>query len=98
MFGNAGGMESFIPKLGDHFGDIVEKISDLKNTRIFSICLLRAGIRISPDDSMRHLGLSRRLYISVLGSREVELIDCDRLWSSNAFGISARRVLRSASW
>ncbi|GBN43311.1 hypothetical protein AVEN_121192-1 [Araneus ventricosus] len=89
MFGNAGGMEPLIPNLGDHFGDFVDKMSDLKITRIFLICLLGTGIRISPDDSMRRLRLSRRLYIGVLGSREVELIDCDRLWGENASGISA---------
>ncbi|GBL61813.1 hypothetical protein AVEN_153361-1 [Araneus ventricosus] len=99
MYGNAREMKPLILNLGDHFGDFVDKMSDLKNTRIFSICLLGAGIRISPNDSMRRLGQSRRLYISVLGSREVELIDCDRLWRANAFVESVlRRVLRSASW
>ncbi|GBM91427.1 hypothetical protein AVEN_2378-1 [Araneus ventricosus] len=64
VYGNAVGMKPFIPYLGDHFGDFVDKMYDLKNTRIFSIGLLAAGIWISGDDSMRRLGLSRRLYIA----------------------------------
>ncbi|GBM91435.1 hypothetical protein AVEN_2384-1 [Araneus ventricosus] len=77
MYGNAGGMKQLIPNLGDDFGDFVDKMYDLQNTTDFSICLLGAGIRISPDVSIRRLGLSRRLYIALLGSPEVELIDCD---------------------
>ncbi|GBN35751.1 hypothetical protein AVEN_253860-1 [Araneus ventricosus] len=52
MYGISEGMESSTPDLGDHFGDFVDEMWDLKSTGIFLISLLGAVIRIYPDDSM----------------------------------------------
>ncbi|GBM22825.1 hypothetical protein AVEN_226491-1 [Araneus ventricosus] len=93
-------------ELGDHFGD---EMWDPKNAGIFSISLLGAEIRIYPDDSMWRHGCREDFKRTVLGSQRVVvcrstlnvLIDWDRLWSANVFGVlSAVRAskLLEAEW
>ncbi|GBM07593.1 hypothetical protein AVEN_230029-1 [Araneus ventricosus] len=88
------GDHPMISSVGDHFGDFGNKTKILKNARIFAIPLIEAEIRLLPEICMWRHALSERLQIrgsmDRLGACLIVLvmIDWDRLWIANAFGIS----------